>query len=115
MRGLLTGLRAATHETCFVVACDMPRARIASGRKILRRAAGRDCAIAIGPGGLKEPLFGIYRKSCLPAIEGLLAAGERSLLALYERVRTAYIPLDPGEMPVNLNTPEDFRLFVENL
>jgi molybdopterin-guanine dinucleotide biosynthesis protein A len=61
-----------------------------------------------------EPLAAIYRRSLLPALEGLLADGQgNSLRRLYPAVRTEY--LDLGETAAvrrlftNLNTQEDYR------
>jgi len=112
LRGLLTGLRAARNEACFVLAADMPDVKPSAVRALSRRAAGRDCAVAVGPDGYKEPLLGVYMRSVIPAVEGLLSSGRRSLLDLYPRVRSAFVGLGPELMPANINTPEDYRAFI---
>ncbi len=115
LRGILTGLQASSNEACFVVACDMPDLAAPAVRALVRGARHCDCAIAVGSNGLREPLFGVYRRGCIPAIEALLASGRRSVLDLYGRVRTIAIELDPDEMPLNLNTPSEFRSFIHRI
>jgi len=112
LRGILTGLRNAENEACFVLAGDMPDVKPSAVRALVRRAAGRGCVIAVGPEGLKEPLFGVYKRSVIPAIEVLLSAGRRSVLDLYVRVPTAYVRLAPGLMPTNINTPAEYRAYL---
>ena len=115
LRGILTGLQASSNEVCFIVACDMPDIAVPAVRAVVCRARRCDCAIAVGSNGLREPLFGVYRRGCIPAIETLLASGRRSVLDLYEYVRTVYVTLDPVDMPLNLNTPSEFRSFIHGI
>jgi molybdopterin-guanine dinucleotide biosynthesis protein A len=110
LRGILTGLRNARNEACFVLACDAPGLSAAVVRKIAAASDGVDIAVAVTAGGLKEPLLGVYRNSVIPGIEALLRSGERSILPLFDRVRTRAVELDRGEVPANINTPEEYRL-----
>ena len=115
LRGILTGLRAARNEASFVLAGDMPDVSSAAVRTIIRRARDSDCAVAAGPAGLKEPLFGVYKRSCLPAIEDLLAAGRRSVLELFGRVRMVEVVLPTALRPANLNTPGEYRAYLKKV
>ncbi len=108
LRGILTGLRAARNEACFLLACDMPGLRATVVRKIARASKDAEIAIAVSERALKEPLLGVYKKTLIPVIESLLAHGQRSVLALFDRVRTGEVFLDPGDIPPNINTPTDF-------
>ena len=110
--GLLAGLKTATHEACAVVACDIPDIDRALLRSLAEAAADAEIAVPVGPSGLYEPLFAVYRRSIIPAIESLLGRGERSLLPLYETCRTAVVRFDdPGRIR-NLNTREDYEDFL---
>jgi len=109
LRGILTGLRAAAHDACFILGCDMPGLQAGVIRKIAARSESADVAIAVTGPDLKEPLLGVYKKSAVPAIEALLAAGERSVLALSSRVRVIEVPLSPEEMPRNINTRDEYE------
>lgn len=112
LRGILTGLRASRNAACFVVACDMPDVSPSAVRALVRKAAACDCAVAVSSNGLKEPLLGVYKRSCIPPIEDLLSAGRRSVLDLFGLVRTVYVALGPDVMPININTPADYHAFL---
>lgn len=110
--GVLAGLRAARNNACAVIACDIPDIDLPLLRALARAAAEAGIAVPMGPDGLHEPLFAVYRRSVIPAIEALLARGERSLLPLYGRSPTAVVKFaDPGRIP-NLNTRADYEAYL---
>ncbi|HEU0079440.1 MAG TPA: hypothetical protein VFQ76_17420, partial [Longimicrobiaceae bacterium] len=60
------------------------------------------------------PLCAFYSVRCLAEAERMLESGERRLVELLERVRTARVPLEevrrwgaPEVMFLNVNTPAD--------
>jgi molybdopterin-guanine dinucleotide biosynthesis protein A len=110
--GILAGLTTARHEACAVVACDIPDIDVPLLRSLARVARGADIAVPVGPSGLREPLFAIYRRSVVPHIEALLAGGERSLLPLYDRCRTAIVRFDKGARIGNLNTRDEYESYL---
>ena len=113
--GILSGLKAAANEACAVIACDIPDIDIPLLRSLSRAAGDAEIAVPIGPSGLYEPLFAVYRKSVVPKIEGLLGGGERSILPLFDLCRTASVPLaDPGRIR-NLNTRADYEAYLSSV
>jgi molybdopterin-guanine dinucleotide biosynthesis protein A len=110
--GLSAALKAAANDACAVLACDIPEIDIALLRSLARAAANADIAVPVGPAGLHEPLFAIYRRSTLAAIDSLLRHGERSLLPLYGACRTAIVRFDDPERVRNLNTPRDYERYL---
>ena len=113
--GILAGLKAAKHGACVVIACDIPDIDIALLRSLARAARDFDIAVPVGPSGLYEPLFAIYKRSVAGAIEALLARGERSLLPLYGACRTALMPLGENLRLRNLNTRADYESFIRSV
>lgn len=113
--GILAGLRAAENGACAVVACDIPEINIPLLRSLARAAQDAEIAVPIGPAGLFEPLFAVYRKSVVPEIEALLRAGERSILPLFGRCRTVAVRLEDAGWLLNLNTREDYRDYLKSL
>jgi len=113
--GILAGLKAARNEACAVTACDIPDIDIPLLRRIARAADGFEIAVPIGPSGLHEPLFAVYRRSVAPRIEALLAGGERSILPLYERCRTAFVRMDGAARLRNLNTRGDYEAYLRSI
>ncbi|HIE27582.1 TPA: hypothetical protein EYP66_09870 [Candidatus Poribacteria bacterium] len=74
-------------------------------------------AVVLRQGEWLEPLHAVYRRSCLPAIETAIRAGQQSAFSFYDRVQVRYV--DPAEIAHldpelrsfrNINTPEEWRL-----
>jgi molybdopterin-guanine dinucleotide biosynthesis protein A len=116
MAGVLAGLREARHDVCAVVACDIPDVPLELLRRMARAAApGYDAVVPVTAGGLMEPLFAVYRRTSALKMKELLAAGRRSLLDLFDRVKTRRFPL-AGPRPLkNLNTPGEYRAYLASI
>jgi molybdopterin-guanine dinucleotide biosynthesis protein A len=115
MAGILAGLRAAANDVCAVIACDIPDVHVPLVRRLVRAAAEADIAVPVTPAGQFEPLFAVYSKAVIPAIETLLRAGERSLIPLFGRCRTVRFRLENVDWLRNLNTREDYRAYLAKI
>ena len=115
--GIHAGLQASSEPAVFVAACDMPHLNGDLIRHLATLRDGADMVLPWSDSGF-EPLHALYTKECLPAIEELMAAGDRRVISLVPRVRVREVPA--GEVAtfdkefasfVNINTPDDyFRL-----
>jgi len=115
LAGLHAGLMASPDDENLLLACDMPLADPELARYMLTRLSDHDAVVpmlARGP----EPLFAVYRKSCLPAVESSIAAGRLRMRDPLDRLDVLYIPedeireRDPDLRSFfNINTPEDYR------
>lgn len=120
--GIATALRHARHDRVLVVACDMP----ALSSQLLKAMAGLDDdAQVIIPatvvttsrqGGEQtyETLHAIYRRSCLPAIQRRLVAGQLKVVDFLADVRVRVLDeawlreRDPDLSSFdNINSPDD--------
>jgi molybdopterin-guanine dinucleotide biosynthesis protein A len=110
--GILAGLKAAANDASAVVACDIPDVSVPLLRSLARAAGRAEIAVPVGPAGHFEPLFAVYRKSAVPAIEELLQAGERSILPLFGRCRTTVLQLEDAAWLRNLNTRVDYESYI---
>lgn len=115
MAGILAGLKAASHEVCAVIACDMPNIHIDFLRRLVRKAEIFDAVVPLSSDGLAEPLFAVYRRKVRAKMQNLLTSGQRSLLPLLDRVRTCRFLVRDTAWLKNLNTPIDYRLFLKTL
>ena len=115
MAGILAGLKAASHEVCAVIAGDIPDIHIGLMRRLVRRAEAFDVVVPVASDGLVEPLFGVYRRRIRAKMQKVLASGQRSLLPLLDMVRTCRFPVRDTGWLINLNTPEDYRRFLDSL
>ncbi len=113
--GILAGLKAAANDASAVVACDIPDINVPLLRSLARAAGGAEIAVPVGSAGHFEPLFAVYRRSAVPAIEELLQAGERSILPLFGRCRTTVLRLEDSAWLRNLNTRMDYESYILSL
>ena len=113
--GILAGLKAAANDACAVVACDIPEIDLPLLRSLARAAGGTEIAVPTGPAGHYEPLFAVYRRSVVPEIEALIRTGERSILPLYGRCRTAVVRFKDSHRLRNLNTRADYEAYLREL
>lgn len=111
--GIHAALHAAGYDLCLVVACDMPFVSRTLAVILMERAAGYD-AVVPRHGIHVEPLFAVYRKTCLPAIEESLRMSRRKVAEFYPLVRVKYVEeeewrtvADPDRVFFNVNTPRD--------
>lgn len=113
--GLYTGLRAASHEVCFVCGCDMPLINPVLVSALAGLINGYHLVIPRSTRGL-EPLHAVYRRSAvLPAIGQQVQRQRWDVLALVSQLRARIVErevlqrVDPtGLCCTNLNTEKDY-------
>lgn len=105
LEGLRAGLLALEGrvEIAFVASVDLPLLRPALVRCVVGALGDDPRAQLAAPevGGRVQPLAAAYRLSILPALDRLLATGERRVVSLTEQCRTvvldeAALLRDPG-------------------
>ncbi len=117
LHGILQGLRACRDlalQHAFVCSTDLPFLSPSFVRFVLSRVGDADVAVPY-TAGKWHPLAAAYRVTLVPAIERLLASGERRPRALYDQVRTVVLAEEqleacPGATLslVNVNTIHDY-------
>ncbi|MHB1034895.1 MAG: molybdenum cofactor guanylyltransferase [Pirellulales bacterium] len=103
MEGLATGLEWLHDraEYAFVTGCDAPLLVPAFVRRMIELARGFDVAVP-HVGGVDQPYTAVYGTSLAPQIREALAASERRIVSLFERVATRRVlpselqDVDPG-------------------
>lgn len=114
LNGLHAGLFAAAHEYAFFSACDTPFVQGALIRLVLDNIERKaDIVIPSTTAGY-EPMFAVYKKTCLPAIAWQLEHNLLKIKGLFRKVRVKTIPetdlveVDPQLLSFfNINTPDD--------
>jgi len=113
LAGIASGLVAARHDWCLVVACDMPFVSLDLVRYMMSLKEGYDVVVPRLEEGL-EPLLSLYHKNCLPALLCALKLGARRVVSFYAPQRVRYVEaaevhrIDPmGRSFHNINVPED--------
>ena len=111
--------RPAADPWLAALACDMPRARAEVFEALLARARERDAdACLLETDGGVEPLYAVYRGTCLAAVRAALAAGERRMISFHDTLTVTTLAeseLAGGlrSCAVNVNTPSDYERELE--
>ena len=116
LMGVYSGLKAATHDSALIVACDMPFLNVPMLRYMLTKIPSYDVVVP-RLGDFLEPLHAIYSKRCLPFMAALLAQGRKQIIAFFGDVDVHYVEepiiarFDPLHQSfLNVNFPDDWQL-----
>lgn len=111
--GLYTGLKRASNEYSFCVACDMPFLNPKLITYLIENRLNSDIVIPKTRAGF-EPLHAVYSKRCIEPIKMLLERGKFQILKLLPEVQVHYCGeeeikrIDPTLISfMNVNTKKD--------
>ena len=114
LNGLHAGLFAAAHEHAFFAACDTPFIKGALIQRMLDRVARKADIVIPSTSAGYEPMFAVYKKSCLPAMVWQLERERLKIQGLFRKVRVKTVDeadlrqVDPELVSFfNINTPAD--------
>ena len=116
--GILGGAAAYPGRRLLVLACDLPRVPPTLLAE-LARLPGADWVVPRWGGGV-EPLCALYGPAALAALGRRVERGRLALHALFEEGLATRVLEgeelarfgEPGEIFLNLNTPEDWERYV---
>lgn len=117
--GPLGGIHAALSSSAyyynFVVACDMPFINTKLAAYMYEIAYGYDVVVPKIE-EFYQPLFAVYSKNCLDAIEAQLKDMRNKIIDFYDKVSVRYVELaelnkfgDHQSIFFNVNTPHDLE------
>lgn len=113
--GIYSGLKAASGDAAFTVACDMPFLDPRVVRLVVERAGEGDIVIP-RVGDQLETLHATYHKSCLPHMESRLLQRRLKIVGFFDDVRVVEIAeadvaryADPAIVFMNVNTPDELE------
>lgn len=115
LMGIFSALNESDTDLNFITACDIPDLDSGFILYMSSKSNERDIVVPRSGPGLFEPLFAFYRRSLIPCIAKMLAAGEKKISPLFAACRTEYVDLPEGMTLQNLNTKEDFQAYLESL
>jgi len=109
--GIASALKASANELNFVIACDIPQVDTVLMKMMLRDCRDFDAVVPRIGLSQYEPLFAVYKKDVLSAIEAALLSGNNRIIDALSPCRVKYIDLTDTEQLKNLNTMDDYREF----
>jgi molybdopterin-guanine dinucleotide biosynthesis protein A len=108
--GPLSGIHAAlTHcdtEYVLVVSCDIPLVNSELFKSLITALPGHD--IVMFKHKHFEPLCALYRRTCLLALEELLAHGEHRIIDLFPSLQVKVLRTASADVFKNINTDADY-------
>jgi len=114
LEGIYQGLKAATYDEVFFVACDMPFLSVELIRLMSSWISAYDVVIPKLQSGL-HPLHAFYHRRCLPSIKSNLEANHLKVIDFYPSCSVRYVEetelqavTDLSQVFCNINTPEDW-------
>ena len=108
LNGIISAFSETEEELAFLTATDMPGGNAAAVQELLAQLGDHDACIYRG-----EPLFGVYRRCCLPAALACLEEGERSMRGFLRRIDVKELVPRSGDVLLNLNTPVEYCRYIE--
>jgi molybdopterin-guanine dinucleotide biosynthesis protein A len=114
LAGIEAGLRAAAEDAVIAVGCDLPRVDLPLLARLLLLSEGHDAA-APRLSGRAEPACGCYRRSALAVISRRLDAGLNKAADALAELDTAWLEEPDPVLFANLNTPEDYQVFLSEI
>jgi len=117
LMGIASALEASANEFNFVIACDIPNINLACINRMLSEASESQADIVVPTTGegKHEPLFAIYRKSALKAIDQALLLGKRKISDVFTLCTVKYFELEDANWLINLNTIAEYKEFHKKL
>ncbi|OGC04295.1 hypothetical protein A2276_06820 [candidate division WOR-1 bacterium RIFOXYA12_FULL_43_27] len=119
--GIHAGLLASDTEHNFIMACDMPFPQAELVRFLGSRAKNQDLIIPKRGEGF-EPLFSVYSKNCIAAIERQIKTGNYKIQEMFSGLDVEFVEeedlrrFDPALISfLNLNTKKDLERIYECL
>lgn len=114
--GIASALAASANELNFVMASDIPQVDITLMRMLLRESRDFDVVVPRIGRSRYEPLFAVYKKTALTAIEDALLSGNYRIIDALSSCRVKYIDLSKtaAQQLSNLNTMNDYLEFVRS-
>ena len=122
LEAIRTALANARHPRAVLVGCDLPFVTPELFTHLLQVAGDAQAVVPLDDAGRLEPLCAVYSTAALGAVTELIAAGDRKVSRLFDRIPTRFVPfaelarLDGARLFFeNINSPDDYRRAVERL
>ncbi len=111
--GIHAALSTSATEYVLVLSCDMPLIIPENIRLLITEYPGSD--ITIFKHKSFEPLYAIYRRTCIDALEDLIDHGEYRIIDLFPSLNVRVLRTEDEESFRSVNTEQDYDYIVKKL
>lgn len=112
LMGIASALEASKSDINFIVACDIPDINIPFVKMMIRESRDYDGVVPVNSRSQYEPLYAVYRKRMLKAMNKILSDGKKKISEVFKLCRIKYIPVNDADWLKNLNTIEDYEEYI---
>jgi len=114
--GLCAVLSECRSDALLVVTCDMPLYEARLGQWLCSKLEEPwDAVVPKTQDGI-HPMCAVYRKRCLPVLEGQLSAGDFRLRKALDSLVVRYVDAEElGDLLCNVNTPEEYQTLLDRV
>lgn len=113
LMGIYSGVMGASHDPCFVIACDIPLLDISLFKQLLSYSFSYDIVVPSFSPGTYEPLFAWYSKRTIETARFLLSGEKRRVAEIFSLCQTKVFEVEKPGWYINLNTPEDYEYLLK--
>ena len=114
LMGILSCLNASVHDINFVTGCDIPVMNMELILKMLNMAGEYDIVIPRHGEDQYEPLFAVYRKTCVDYARKAIGEGKFRITEMLKYARVVYVDFNSVHWYRNLNNREDYSRFLRD-
>jgi len=120
LMGILSALKESRFEVNFITTVDSPFVSIPFVEYLVQGLGDNDAHVPLW-NGYSEPLFAVYRKSCIPFIQESILKNKRKITSFYDMISVKYADSEvvkgydsEGSSFTNINTQEEYRKLLES-
>jgi molybdopterin-guanine dinucleotide biosynthesis protein A len=115
LMGILSCLEASAHDINFVTGCDIPVMNMELIRQMITMAGEFDIVMPRHGEDQYEPLFAVYRKTCVEYARNAIGEGKYRITEMLKYARAGYVDFNSVQWYRNLNNKEDYSRFLKDL
>lgn len=111
LMGIASALKASANDLNFIMACDIPHIPLHLVHQMLAEAEDTDIVVPITGNEKYEPLFAIYHKNALNAVNKMLNGPSRKISDVFAHCKVKFLKISTPALFTNLNTKAQYENF----
>lgn len=111
LMGIASALQTSMNDLNFITACDIPYIPIYLVHQILTEAQDADIVVPVAANKQYEPLFAVYKKNTIKAINKVLNSPGRKISDVFKHCKVKFLNISTPDLFININTKTEYDEF----